>query len=761
MHLNWLLHLFTIVELFLKVNSIKKPLYLLSLLPYPDPNGTQPSWTEGPSLILAEQLAVDIINKRTDLLPDHTLSLLQGDSGCNIKTKAAVSFINQTLYSTVNVAGIIGPGCSTSTIAVSPLSGREQTALIVVHGAGSLLLEDRTLYPYSFGILDSTKAFAKAAHRLLIDNHWNRVGALYDPGRLYYSTTLQYFNGLIECSEFFECSTNFFFTVHNTSIPLVSLQESQLRIIFLFVGPDFLQKILCLAFHQNMRPPTYQWIIVSRVVSEITSISFNLKGIQYYCSGDDMKLMANNSLILHYSLKPLESQKVTDQGISYQEFLSRYQSMVSDYNINISSIFEENIEASFWATAYFDATWALALALNNSREELIERVGIDISEYKYGQPYATDIIKKNLLDLNFNGVSGRIAFRESTGYVPRLIDVYRISNENEMEIVAYYDSQKNSIIKIIYDFDFINGTFNQELIIVTINLGVGIIFMLLTILQLVLILIMHVCTLTFRNRKPVKASSPKLSHFAFIGCYILIVGAASYIIAETFSGQIDSNIKCNLIYVTYFMSSIGGTFIFATVCAHVWRLYRIYFFYLNPGKLISDSALITFIFILILCSLFLGALWVGFDRLIPMIVRREVITEQQDGGHNVFNLQVFLEIECLQSSSIEWLVSQLAFNLLVMGIALCLAILTRRIPHKDFKTRRIILLVYILSAVLVCGYVTSYILQISRAAVLARFIVLTTVHNCVIFFTALLLLLPPVFSALRDMKRAHHLQGSL
>ncbi len=751
----WILQLLSIIALLLETSGTEKPsLYLLSLLPYPDPNGTQPSWTEGPTLLLAEQLAVDIINNRTDILPHYTLRLLHGDSGCNIRTKAAVSFINQILYGKENIAGIVGPGCSTSTITIAPLIGEEQVALISVHGAGSLLLEDRTLYPYSFGTLDSTKAFAHAAQRLLLDNRWNRVGALYDPTRLYYSTTLQYFNGLIECQEFFECSTNFFFSVQNTSIPLETLQESYIRIIFLFVGPDFLQKILCLAYHLNMRPNTYQWIVVSRVVTEITTeVSFNLNGLHYYCSAEDMKLMASGALIIHYSLQPLNTNEISEQvGVSYRNYLTQYQNKVSEYNnINIG-IPEEKLEASFWASAYFDATWALALALNNSEEELIDRLGLELSLYKYGQVEATEIIKKSLLSLNFNGVSGRIMFRESTGYVPRLIDVYQVSDQSEMSIIAYYDSQNDTLTKTVKGYNFVNATFNQELITVTINLGVGIVFLLLTFLQLVLIIILHVFTLAFRNRKPVKASSPKLSHFAFVGCYILIVGATSYIVSETFIGQINAFVKCNLFYVAYFMSSVGGTLIFATVCVHVWRLYRIYFFYLNPGKLISDTALISFIFIMFLCSLFLGALWVGFDRLVPMVLRRQMITEQGDGGHDVFNLQVFLEIECLQSSSLHWLISQLAFNLLVMGIALWLAILTRRIPHKDFKTRRIILLVYTLSVVLVSGYVISYILQISHAAVLVRFIVLSTVHNCVIFFTVLLLLLPPVASAAQEVK---------
>ena len=96
--------------------------YILSLLPYPDDNpALQPSWDEGPTLFLAEQLAVEHINNRHDILQDYHLELVQGDSGCNIKSKAILAFVEHVLASGKQIVGIVGPGCSTSTAIVSPL----------------------------------------------------------------------------------------------------------------------------------------------------------------------------------------------------------------------------------------------------------------------------------------------------------------------------------------------------------------------------------------------------------------------------------------------------------------------------------------------------------------------------------------------------------------------------------------------------------------------------------------------------------------
>ena len=77
-------------------------LYLVSLLPYPDSRPTlQPSWEEGPTLTLAGQLAVELINSRRDVLSDYNVELIVGDSGCDVKTKAVTAFVENVIVISV------------------------------------------------------------------------------------------------------------------------------------------------------------------------------------------------------------------------------------------------------------------------------------------------------------------------------------------------------------------------------------------------------------------------------------------------------------------------------------------------------------------------------------------------------------------------------------------------------------------------------------------------------------------------------------
>ena len=66
----------------------KQNLTILSLLPYPAEEGDQqPSWDEGYTLFITEQMAVDRLNCNPDILPGYHLVLASSDSGCNIKSK--------------------------------------------------------------------------------------------------------------------------------------------------------------------------------------------------------------------------------------------------------------------------------------------------------------------------------------------------------------------------------------------------------------------------------------------------------------------------------------------------------------------------------------------------------------------------------------------------------------------------------------------------------------------------------------------------
>jgi len=157
------------------------------------------------------------------------------------------------------------------------------------------------------------------------------------------------------------------------------------------------------------------------------------------------------------------------------------------------------VAPSFWDAAYFDAVWSLVLALNRT----IGETGVVLSEYHYGQHATTEAIRNQLLELDFEGVSGRIRFDNETGYVKRAVDVYQIYG-GSMELVAYYNAGE---IKKVANANFINSRLDEKIIKVPTFLAV--LFILVTLVGVALVATTHIATITFRRHHSVKASSPK------------------------------------------------------------------------------------------------------------------------------------------------------------------------------------------------------------------------------------------------------------
>ena len=720
------------------VHSKVTTLYLLSLLPYPDSRPTlQPSWEEGPTLVLAAQLAVELINNRSDILTDYNIELIAGDSGCDVSMKTITAFVNHVLHSGKQIVGIVGPGCSASALTLSPLNAREPLSLVNVHIAGSLNLFNRTKYPNSFGTLDSTQVFVKASLALMKKNNWMRVAAFYDESRPYYYSTLLTIQDNIASIK--NRSVNVF-AVYSSHVPFDALQQDKRRIIFLLVGPDLLGKILCLAYHKEMMYPDYQWIVVSRTLEEATpAVSFSYTGNLYSCTREEMHTAVHGSLILHYRLDPINQSMVTDSGLTYKEFLQQYNQRVHAYNTYHP---KGIIAPSVWAASYFDAVWSLALALNNSIDALYG-MGKSLSDYHYGQHMMTEIIRNRFLELDFEGASGKISYDWRSGYVVRIVNIYQINN-GRSSLVAYFNGSQ---VMSIGATSFIDDTFPSERIFTSVPTALWIGFSSLAGIILLLFVVMHVLTVAYRKHPSVKASSPKLTHIVFVGCYLLIAALMSFIVKW---GYIQDEAYCRLLAIVHFCSFLGYTCIFSTVFGKVWRIYRIFVHFHNPGKLISDWVLMAFIFLSVAVEFVPIVTWstVNSYRNISEPQKLEFPSEQNDTITDIV-----VRCESFQGSNYYiWIAVLLTYNGIIMFASCMLAILTHcyGIPQHDFKEKHVIILTYALTVTLPLGLGIFYILPVKPKNILGEFFVMCFLLTTAISLSFFCLVFPPIFKVLKN-----------
>ena len=708
----------------------RKTIYLLTLAPYPNPTASlSPSWDAGPDIVPALRLAAEHVNNRTDVLDSYKLELIYEDGGCNIASTSVVSFVRGLVLVEEDrqIVGIIGPGCSSASLLVAPLLARDELSLINIHTAGSPLLENRTLYRNSFGTLGSAYGFVECAFALLRLNNWTNVTSLYDESRAYfYNTYLEFEKDITAAVP--GSRLVFSAAVYESYLPLELIEDSFARIVIVFAGPELARRIMCLAHHRDMLYPLYQWLIVSRTLSELSDsdVEFNYQGQAYNCSKDVMLASAlRGNLLINYKLIPFNENSITTAGISYKDYIEMYERKVTEYNNNKENPYT-NSTLSIWAAPYYDAVWAMVLALNAT----------NLTGYRFGNTAITDNIRNHLYTNEFEGVSGHVSFDSQTGNIDRVIDIYQVFNSTD-EYVAYYNG---GYIEKLKSPEFIDGKIEERLVAISPYLAAFVSIILLV--QTALIITTHVLTVVYRKYPSIKATSPKLNHFAFIGCYIFIAGALLFTV---YSGirLLDGNVRgafCQAIWSWLF--PIGYTLLFATIGVRTWRLYRIFTHYLDPGKLISNPVLLTFVLGLVSVDVVIGIIWSVLD---PLEVRITRTTVTEDGVRNLV-----LQRLCFCDYYYYWLGTIMGYKMLTLLAVIVLALLTRNIRNKDFATSSLRVFVYLLGFVVTLGFCLYYLTLFLTTSVYADYIVLCVFINVNVFLTLSLVFLPPIVPLLRE-----------
>ena len=723
-------------------NETKPTLYLLSLLPYPIPEypqtAVQPVWSVGPSVYLAGELAIELINEHQHLniLDGYTLELLQGDSGCNIIPKASIALTDNLFHRGKQVLGIIGPGCSAAGLFVSRIicTDERNISLLSLHLGGSpLFITERQAFPYSFSMVDSTDALANAIIELTEFNAWSSVLVLYDESQIFFTTLLEYLEQRLGADTTIPIASLIF----ETYIPFDEIRDSQRRIILLLVGSNLFSKILCIAFRNGFEYPLYQWILVTTVLDEFISVSTTYEGVPVSCTQNELLHAANNSIFFQYHFETLDSEKSTHSGFSHRDFHDKYKSKITEYNSRTNS----NLQESFWAPVYFDAVWAMALAINNSIEEL-RSCGLELEHFRYGQNQVTHTFQRKVKELEFQGVSGMVKFNKITGFVSRGIDIMQLQ-EGRLRPMLYYNGTTLLHMNTT-PLQAIEDNFDNFGDISEVPVWISVLLLTLTFLILIMLVSLQYISVVYRKSPSVKASSLKILHLAYVGCYLTIAG----IMSESIATYLNSHRarKCELEQVSLSLLFCGMTLIFSAICVRTWRLYRIFIHFTNPGMFVSDKALFILICLCLTLELPVVLAWGLIDPIEPKPVRN-------------FALKL-TRIYCTNKSFGMWFLSLLAYNALLLLLSCYFALRCNKIPQKDFKSNSILILAYLLTIELTTG-ISIYLLLPRTHDPLSEFCVKNVIFLIYVVSCCVFLFMPPILPLIKcDPKQIYKKQIS-
>ena len=703
------------------------PLHILALLPFPlnaSDSAVQPSLSDGFSILPALELAAEGINSRSDVLPGYDVRLTVVNSACDILTYTLTSFVAPVFHGPINISGVVGPGCSHSAIIAAAQLSRKEMALLNFHIASSSVLSDRERYGYSYGVVGSLQSYVKAIVALLHYNGWANVVLLFDESRAFYSGMRESLN--TELSRFPNISLEFSAPLFKDYIPLALITNlpNTPRVVLLFTTYEYACRILCLALtdYPMLLFPSYQFVMMETISSdfEVCNVDFYFNKRRYHCSKESIESALEGSIHFHYRLKPKSENATIVSGELYSTYWDHYTTACTIANVPTTE----------WANTYYDALWSLVLSFNNS----FSKLSIPLEYYKFGQRNITDVIAAEIPNVTFQGASGQISFDHERGYSERVVDIFQVVKGQALQVAQY---QKNCTLAVKAEARFVANSF--EAVENKIPLYATILSFLIVSLAGLLIVALQILSIVYRNYESIKATSPRLTHLVYIGCYLLTV---SVIITTFFhslpSTSINYPAACT---IDLWCNLCGITLILATVCAKTWRLYRIFVHYLDPGRMLTDGALLVYI---LTATGVMGILCLAWSVSSPL--RRDEFRMIGRGR------DIRVVARCSSNNFYIWYGISFGCVIIIMIATVILAILTRKVKYKLFRTKLVTVFIYSLAGLLGIGIPIYLLLKLQNAPIYAQHLSYTLFIDTILFLCIGLLFVPPAIPLLKKLK---------
>jgi len=203
----------------------------------------------------------------------------------------------------------------------------------------------------------------------------------------------------------------------------------------------------------------------------------------------------------------------------------------------------------------------------------------------------------------------------------------------------------------------------------------GMFFLVLNNFFLLLYALLFIATLINRKHAFVRKSSLPLLFQCYIGIVFINVTLTIYFIQKSVSIPSDK-LYVSLCWVFRFIHNTGATLMLGVVAIKLWRLYRVFVHYLNPGSCLTDNHLVVAASCLTLIDLIICALWFILDPL-----HRKYIMLSRDN----FRAQVEYRTVCSSKAvSLLWLLLWSYKYLIMILIVVLLMKLKSQIPmaHK-------------------------------------------------------------------------------
>uniref|UniRef100_A0A4W4F210 Gamma-aminobutyric acid type B receptor subunit 1 n=1 Tax=Electrophorus electricus TaxID=8005 RepID=A0A4W4F210_ELEEL len=362
----------------------KKKLYIGALFPMSG------GWPGGQACLPSAQMALDLVNKRTDILPDYELELIYYDSKCD--PGVATKLLYDLLY-TEPIKIVLMPGCSSVSTLVAE-AARMWNLIVLSYGSSSPALSNRQRFPTFFRTHPSATLHNPTRVQLFLKWNWTKIATIQQTTEVFTSTLDDLEQRVKEAGIEISVRQSF---LTDPAVAVKNLKRQDARIIVGLFYETEARKVFCEVFKEKLYGKKYVWFLIGWYADNW----FKIKDPAINCTVEQMTEAVEGHVTTEIVMLNPEIVRGAS-NLTSEEFLAHLTSKLGGKNPEEIGGFQE-------APLAYDAVWALALALNKTVGPLRAK-GHRLEDFNYNNKDITSEIYHALNTSSFEGVSGHVVF---------------------------------------------------------------------------------------------------------------------------------------------------------------------------------------------------------------------------------------------------------------------------------------------------------------------------------------------------------------
>ncbi|XP_074470409.1 gamma-aminobutyric acid type B receptor subunit 1 isoform X1 [Sebastes fasciatus] len=395
----------------------KKKLYIGALFPMSG------GWPGGQACLPAAQMALDLVNERSDILPDYELELIHYDSMCD--PGEATKLLYDLLY-TEPIKVVLMPGCSSVSTLVAE-AARMWNLIVLSYGSSSPALSNRQRFPTFFRTHPSATLHNPTRVQLFQKWKWTKIATIQQTTEVFTSTLDDLEERVKEAGIEISVRQSF---LTDPAVAVKNLKRQDARIIVGLFYETEARKVFCEVYKEKLYGKKYVWFLIGWYADNW----FKIKDPSINCTVEQMAEAVEGHVTTEIVMLNPETVRGAS-NLTSQEFTAQLMSKLGGMNPEDTGGFQE-------APLAYDAVWALALALNKTVGPLKIK-GHRLEEFNYNNRDITAEIYRAMNTSSFEGVSGHVVFdAQGSRMAWTLIEQLQGGSYKK---IGYYDSSKGNL----------------------------------------------------------------------------------------------------------------------------------------------------------------------------------------------------------------------------------------------------------------------------------------------------------------------------